>query len=134
MQRQGRWLLVLAAAAIVIVLFVVLRPNNGNNSATTMQSTTTTTAAPAAQTIKITISGGKPVGGITRVTVRQGQTVKLIVHSDVADEVHVHGYDLHKDVTAGGTAEITFEAKIAGEFEAELESRKLQILALTVKP
>jgi hypothetical protein len=47
--------------------------------------------------------------------------------------VHLHGYDLHQDVDAGGTARIRFQAKIPGVFEAELESRKLQILELTVK-
>ena len=83
--------------------------------------------------ITIRIKDGKPVGGITRVTVKKAQSVELVVHSDVADEVHVHGYDLHKDVKAGGTARIGFPATIQGVFEAELENRKLQILELTVK-
>ena len=72
--------------------------------------------------------GGKPVGGIQRATVKKGQKVAIVVHSDVADEVHVHGYDLHKDVTAGGTVRIVFQATIPGVFEAELESRGLQIV------
>jgi hypothetical protein len=67
------------------------------------------------------------------VTVKKPQRVELVVHSDVADEVHVHGYDLHQDVEAGGTARIGFPATIQGVFEAELENRKLQILELTVK-
>ena len=84
-------------------------------------------------TIRVVVKGGKPVGGIQRATVKKGQTVAIVVHSDVADEVHVHGYDLHKDVVAGGTVRITFPATIVGEFEAELESRKLQIVGFTVK-
>ena len=83
--------------------------------------------------IDIRIVGGKPVGGIKHATVKKSQPVDLVVHSDVADEVHLHGYDLHADVEAGGTAHIRFQAKISGVFEAELESRKLQILELTVK-
>jgi hypothetical protein len=81
----------------------------------------------------VLVKGGKPVGGIQRATVKKGQTVAIVVHSDVADEVHVHGYDLHKDVSAGGTVRIAFPATIVGEFEAELESRKLQIVEFTVK-
>ncbi len=100
----------------------------GSSSAPT---TTATSSEPV--TITIDIKGGKPVGGITRATVDKNSRVRLIVHSDVADEVHLHGYDLHQDVDAGGTAEIDFKADIAGKFEAELESRSLQILALTVK-
>jgi len=94
---------------------------------------TTTQARPTSTVIPIAIKDGKPVGGITRVSVKKGQFVDLVVHSDVADEVHVHGYDLHKDVDAGGIAQIEFRATIAGVFEAELENRKLQILELTVK-
>jgi hypothetical protein len=96
-------------------------------------TTTTTTTAGAPVTIRVLIKGGKPVGGIQRATVKKGQKVAIVVHSDVADEVHVHGYDLHKDVEAGGTARIVFPATITGVFEAELESRKLQIIELTVE-
>ena len=94
-------------------------------------STTTQTSGPVR--IDVQIKGGKPVGGIQRATASKGQQVAIVVHSDVADEVHVHGYDLHKNVKAGGTVRIQFKADIAGVFEAELESRKLQIVELTVQ-
>ena len=103
----------------------------GSGTTTTASATTTTANTPV--TIRVVVKGGKPVGGIQRATVKKGQTVAIVVHSDVADEVHVHGYDLHKDVPAGGTVRIAFPATIVGEFEAELESRKLQIVGFTVK-
>jgi hypothetical protein len=84
-------------------------------------------------TIRIDVEDGKPVGGIKRATAAKDQQVELVVHSDVADEVHVHGYDLHEDVETGGTARIRFTARLTGVFEAELESRKLQIVELTVR-
>ena len=102
-----------------------------STTTTTTTTKTTTTAAPV--TIRVLIKGGKPVGGIQRATVKKGQKVAIVVHSDVADEVHVHGYDLHKDVDAGGTARIVFPATITGVFEAELEDRKLQIIEFTVE-
>src|SRR5262245_16831198 len=104
-------------------------------AATTEASTTTagTTTAAAPVTIRVVIKDGKPVGGIQRATVKKGQKIAIVVHSDVADEVHVHGYDLHKDVTAGGTVRIAFPATITGVFEAELESRGLQIVEFTVE-
>jgi hypothetical protein len=105
----------------------------GKSAATTSAPPPTGPAASKAKVIAIRIKDGKPVGGITRVTVNKGQLVSLVVHSDVADEVHLHGYDLHSDVAAGGTAGIDFAAKIPGVFEAELENRKLQILELTVR-
>jgi ABC-type glycerol-3-phosphate transport system substrate-binding protein len=96
-------------------------------------TTGTTTAANSPVTIRVVVKGGKPVGGIQRATVKKGQNVAIVVHSDVADEIHVHGYDLKKDVAAGGSVRIVFPATIVGEFEAELESRGLQIIDLTVR-
>ena len=58
----------------------------------------------------------------------------LVVTSDVADEVHLHGYDISRDVAAGGTARIAFRATIPGRFEVELEDRGVQIADMTVEP
>jgi len=136
------------APALALLAGALLLAGCGGGSKSSSQTTTAATTAPVrtvtaqpvtrpaepkATVITIRIKDGKPVGGITRVTVRKPQRVELVVHSDVADEVHVHGYDLHQDVEAGGTARIGFPATIQGVFEAELENRKLQILELTVK-
>ncbi len=139
-----RYLILLALSSSALALAGC--GGGGNDAATTTEPTTTTaqamttttstgstTTEAAAKTITIDVKGGKPVGGITHASVAKGETVTLVVHSDVADEVHVHGYDLHKDVEAGDTVRIRFVADIAGVFEAELESRSLQILELTVK-
>jgi len=136
------------APALALLAGALLLAGCGGGSKSSSQTTTAATTAPVrtvtaqpvtrpaepkATVITIQIKDGKPVGGITRVTVRKPQRVELVVHSDVADEVHLHGYDLHQDVEAGGTARIGFPATIQGVFEAELENRKLQILELTVK-
>jgi hypothetical protein len=60
--------------------------------------------------------------------------VRLRVVSDVADEIHLHGYDLKKDVPAGGSVTFSFTADIEGVFEVELEGRGEQIAQLTVRP
>jgi hypothetical protein len=119
----------LASTLVLALVALLLAGCGGGKSAS---STTTTTTGPV--TIDVEIKGGKPVGGIQRATATKGQTVAIVVHSDVSDEVHVHGYDLHEDVKAGGTARVRFKATLTGVFEAELESRSLQIVELTVKP
>ena len=112
-------------------------PRTTTESATTAPATTTTTGTTTAVsepvTIRVVVKGGKPAGGIQRATVEKGQRVAIVVHSDVADEVHVHGYDLKKDVAAGNTVRIVFPATIVGEFEAELEGRGLPIVDFTVR-
>ena len=61
-----------------------------------------------------------------------GDVVTLRVTSDVADEIHVHGYDIMQDVGAGETAEVTFTADIPGQFEVELEKAGIPLVQLVV--
>ena len=105
-----------------------------SDAAGTTTAHPTTTTAPVGRTVTITVKNAVPVGGIQRASVAKGDEVTLVVHSDVADEIHVHGYNLKQDVAAGGTAKITFVADVPGRFEAELEQHGTQIADLTVTP
>jgi len=58
----------------------------------------------------------------------------LIVRSDVADHVHLHGYDIMRDVAPGMPARLPFKATITGRFEVELEDRGVPIADITVTP
>jgi heme/copper-type cytochrome/quinol oxidase subunit 2 len=84
--------------------------------------------------VAIAIRGGRPVGGIRRVTVAKNRQVVLVVRSDVADHMHLHGYDVMRDVAPGAPAQLRFRATIPGRFEVELEDRGLQIADITVTP
>lgn len=139
--------LVLAAVsvAVVVLLVVLLRPNDdgettatGTTQATTATTTTTTpTTTPKPPTwmrVAIAVRGGRVVGGIRRVSVPKGARVELFVTSDVADEVHLHGYDVSRDVAPGAAARMRFRATTSGRFEVELEGRQLQIVEITVRP
>jgi ABC-type glycerol-3-phosphate transport system substrate-binding protein len=103
-------------------------------TATTTTTTTTTTEADKPTEVKVVVVDGAPQGGIVRATVNKDDQVLLVVTSDVADEIHLHGYDKAKDVAAGGTIRIPFKATIPGRFEAELESRGVQIAEISVEP
>jgi hypothetical protein len=105
-----------------------------STTTTTTSSETTTTAAPKPVEVAIVVENGAPKGGIVRKTVSKGDDVVLVVTSDVADEIHLHGYDKSKDVLAGGTIRLPFTATLPGRFEVELEQRGIQIADLTVNP
>jgi FtsP/CotA-like multicopper oxidase with cupredoxin domain len=77
---------------------------------------------------------GESEGGIKTITYKKGDTVDLTVKSDTADEIHIHGYDLHKDVPKGGSVHFTFPAAIDGKFVVELENAGQQIASLQVEP
>jgi hypothetical protein len=89
---------------------------------------------PEVTTVRIVVRGGEVRGGIQRATVDQGKKVAIVVSSDVADEVHLHGYDKMVDVAPGKPARLAFVASIPGRFEVELENRGLQIADIEVRP
>jgi hypothetical protein len=140
--------LLIAAGALVVatVLFLVLRPDdNGGSVATTSADTTTPTTTvppppprppspPPPARIRIVVRDGQPVGGVRRVTVAKGRRVVLVVSADVTDHVHVHGYDVMRDVAPGRPARFAFRATIVGTVEVELEDRRLPIARVTAKP
>jgi hypothetical protein len=108
----------------------------GGSATTTGAATATTapvrTTAPAGQTIEITVANGKVDNG-GRKQVDKGTPLTLRVTSDVADEVHVHGYDLKADVSPGQPAVITFTPDAGGVFEVELEHKGVQLAQLEVR-
>jgi hypothetical protein len=120
-----RVVLGVAVVVVAVVLLVVLKDGGGNSTATSNASGKVPT---------IVVKDGKPVGGIRDLTYNKGERIRFRVDSDVGDEVHVHGYDIAKDVEAGGSVGFDFPATIEGVFEAELEARKEQIIELTVNP
>ena len=112
----------IARAAVAALAAVALLGGCGSSS------------APSKLDATITVAGGKPKGGVQDLEVRKGGTVHLTVRSDTADEVHVHGYDFHKDVAKGGTVTFDFPAKIDGQFVIELEAAHQQLANLRVEP
>jgi len=138
-----------AVAALITVAALTLAAcgDDGSSQATGTTTTTVpaattsgpgttakpTTTADATPVIEVRVVGGKPQGGVRRERVRSGETVVLRVIADVADEVHLHGYDLSANVAPGKPAQIRFTADITGVFEVELEQRKQPLLMLEVR-
>ena len=114
----------LLVAAVVIVVVAVILIGGGSNSSDKTASGPQT----------VTVVNGKADGGIKTITYNKGDTVDLTVNSDTADEIHIHGYDLHKDVPKGGSVHFTFPASIDGKFVVELENAGQQIASLQVEP
>jgi len=92
------------------------------------------TSGASADVPTIVVRNGEPVGGIQTLEYSAGEQVRFRVSSDEAEEIHVHGYDLMKDVPAGGTIEFDFPAELEGIYEAELEEQGVQIIELRVNP
>ena len=144
--RSRRTTVVLAAIALFVggLALASCGGDDGESAGTTetvkatteTTTTMTTTTEPEVEkptVVRIVVVSGAPEGGIVRESVDKGDRVVLAVTSDVADEVHLHGYDISRDVEAGGTVRIAFRATLPGRFEVELEGRGIQIGDLTVQ-
>ena len=103
------------------------------SSATSTSEATTSTAGFSGKLIEIKVTGDQVETAERRVTVATGEKVRIRVQSDVADEVHVHSYDLKKDVAPGKPAVIEFTADVPGSFEVELEEAHRKLIDLLVQ-
>ena len=159
--RDYRLWVIVGGIAAAIVLFFLLRPSDDEEAAstttaaTTAETTTgtetvtetapgvtvteeqpaeTTPAEPGVQRFSARIEGGSVVGGIQRWQVAQGDDVRIVVRSDVDDELHLHGYDIEKPVGPAKPAIFAFGATIPGRFELESHESGGQIAQLDVRP
>jgi hypothetical protein len=143
----------LGAVAVAVVLFLVLRPEGDDDAGATTSAPATTTATgeatttngttsePAATTtapaepepVRVVFRDGRVRGGVQTFSFEQGDQVRLTVRSDVADHVHVHGFDLFADVAPGHPAQFTFRADLTGAFDIELEDRHVLLAELRVR-
>jgi hypothetical protein len=124
MSRNARIALVVGGIAVIAVALVIVLATSGGDETKTEKVDAT-----------IVVSKGQPEGGVKHLTVKKGGEVNLNVKSDIADEVHVHGYDIEKPVEAGGTVTFNFKADQDGVFEVEVHKPTEQHIAeLEVKP
>jgi predicted small secreted protein len=132
------------AVVVIVAAFVIANgTSDSDKSSKTVTVTQTgptggttveTTAAPTNPVQTIVVRNGKPDGGVKTISFAKGDQVEFKVDSDTADEIHVHGYNLMKDVAAGGSISFSFKATIEGIFTIELENAGVQIASLEVTP
>jgi hypothetical protein len=90
-------------------------------------------AAQADQVIAVTVADGEITPKPGTVDVALNDLVTIEVTSDVAEEIHVHGYDKMVDLEPNKAASLTLEADIPGVFEVELEQSAKLLFEMEVK-
>jgi hypothetical protein len=154
MSRSQRFtFLGIAAVIAVVAVVVILVANGGDDEDSGTQASATQTATPTptqdqseaspeetetpTPTPTPTPKPKPPLlkgGKVTRLEYREGDTVKFRVVSDEPEEVHIHGYDIAKDLEPGKVTTVSFPADITGIFEIEYEGQGKQIASLRVDP
>jgi hypothetical protein len=154
MNRGQRFAFLGIAALIAVVAVFVLADSSeddtdGEQSATTATATptppATETAPPNDEETPTPTPTATPeptpepaplltAGRVTELEHKEGDTIRFRVRSPVAEEVHVHGYDLLLQVQPGKVARAAFPADITGIFEIEFHNSGEQIAELRVEP
>lgn len=137
-----------AALALLILaaLFLVLSPGDEADAparppaaaAPTQEPTTDQVAVstPATATPKPAVPPFSKLrsGSVRKIKVDQGDTIRLEAKSAGDEELHVHGYDLSRELPAGKAVRLSFKADLTGVFEVEFERSAEPIAEITVEP
>jgi FtsP/CotA-like multicopper oxidase with cupredoxin domain len=139
MSRAQR-LTFLGIAAIIAVVAVILLSGGGDETDKAGDATATPTpsATPSGTAEATATPKPKPpllqAGKEPTLSFDQGDTVRFRVRHGEAEEVHIHGYDIKKELAANETADVSFKATIPGIFEVELEHSGTPLGRLKVEP
>jgi FtsP/CotA-like multicopper oxidase with cupredoxin domain len=149
MSTRARLGFLAAAIVVLVVAFIALRPATDDPETTADAPTATPTVTASAgagdtatptpspsPTPRPTVDPGPILTGeeVEDIRVDKGDTVRFRVRAPENEEVHVHGYDISRDVAGGKTERIFFKATIDGIFEIEFEHAGKQIASLRVDP
>ena len=145
-ERGQRIGLIVAALVVAALAFVLLSPSDSDDDDDVtptqveqprQREPTATVRGPKPKPpfSTITIADGKVRGGEARINVKKGDVARIQVRSDKADEIHLHGYDVTKDVTRAKPARFQVKANIEGVFEIEAHDLGHVIIGtLSVEP
>ena len=129
--ERGQRIGLIVAAIVVAVVGIVLIQSGGGDDDPEPTSTTTQETRPGEPTATvpgpkpkpkfetIVIAGGSVRGGEREITVKKGDIARIEVKADGTDEIHLHGYDVYKDVAPGKPARFRVKANAEGIFELE---------------
>jgi hypothetical protein len=133
----------LAGLALVLVLGGCASGDDDSGDAGTTSSPSATTggsasSSPATGTeqaveISVAVTDGMVEPKPRRVEVARDSQVRLIVTSDVDDELHVHGYEVEAELEAGRPTTVELVADQTGIFEVETHETELELLQLEVR-
>ena len=117
----SRTLILMLVLVALGALFAVLRPDEPDG--------------PAADALRErTIQLAVEAGAMSPDEVGEGDRVKRLLTSDELIEVHLHGYDLEREIEPGETTTLSFEADLTGRFEIKGHESEEVLGVLLVQP
>lgn len=90
--------------------------------------------APRPSAFEFVVKDGKVASGEPVIKARQGDEITLVITSDKADELHLHGYDRHARLQPNAPARVTLKADRTGRFPIELHKSHIELGTIEVYP
>jgi hypothetical protein len=81
-----------------------------------LPSAAVTTADAAEVTFVLAITDGHVPANMRLIRIKQNDMVKLQWSTDKPMQIHLHGYDIEKDIKPGTVTEMSFLARATGRF------------------
>jgi hypothetical protein len=148
MSARQRFTFLAIAVVIAVVAVVVLADSSedeeqpSQTAATATPTPTGTPTEPAEETATATPTPSPTpeppplltAGKVTELEYTEGETIRFRARSDAPEEIHVHCYDITRDVPAGRTITVSFKASITGICEIEFHNSGEAIGELRVEP
>jgi hypothetical protein len=143
MSRSQRFTFLAIALVIAVAAIVVLADTSEDETEPTQSAATgTPTATPGAEETPTATPTPTPrpqpplltAGRVRELAYTEGDTIRFRVRSDAPEEIHVHCYDITRDVPPGRTISVSFEADITGICEVEFHNSGESIAELRVEP
>jgi hypothetical protein len=148
MSRVQRFTFLAIAVLIAVIAVIVLSSSTGDDDETAATPTPTATATATAEPGAAGTATPEPTpeptpkpkpppligpGKVTELEFKEGEQVVFRARADGPEEIHVHGYDIEKEV-GPEPVRVSFPATITGIFEIELHGTGEQIAELRVDP
>ena len=144
MSRRQRFTFLAIAVVIAVVAAVVLADTSEDDDQPSQTAATATPTGtptePGEETATATPTATptpKPpplltAGKVAELEFTEGETIRFRVRSGEPEEIHVHCYDITRDVPAGRTITVSFKASITGTCEVEFHNSGEPIGEITV--
>jgi hypothetical protein len=83
--------------------------------------------------VRISVTGKRVTPAPARVDLASGARLRLVITVDHDDEVHVHGFEVEREVTANQPVTIDLTGGEPGLYEVETHHPSLRLLQLLVR-
>jgi hypothetical protein len=85
------------------------------------------------RTLAVTVTGKQVTPAPATVDLAVGESLALTVTSDHDDQLHAHGFEIERDVTAGVPTTVVLKGAEPGLYDVEMHHPELKLLSVAVR-